>query len=190
MRFSLEIYFTAEIEQSSKTYNDSDLKSIFFGRELGAEIRGSFRFSPKNHKRLPGFISEFSDARNQFLLSESPAKLMFKQEEKWDIFFHIFDSKDQIKSINKSQVLIVHVEEEVDLKEHYNFLSQYTAIAVVQGGRSNSYRFIVGTSNSQFSNFNTSFFEPGRDLENICSFSKDFYRASKTFFPGILINNF
>lgn len=184
------MFFTAEIdlEHSNFTNNISILDSTLFSHKKRSIIPSlnedgivstSFQFSPKNQKRLSGFISEFIEARNQFILSESPAKLLFKQEEKWDIFFHVYDTKKQIQSENKSQVLIAYVEDEVDLKDNYDLLSEYSAVAIVQGGgRSSTFRFIIGTNRPHISGIDASFYEAGQDLADIRSFMKEFYKAS------------
>lgn len=175
------------MEHSCFTHNISDLDSTLFSRKKGSAlsnvnengtVSSSFQFSPKNQKKISKFISEFTETKNQLLLSESPARLMFKQEDKYDILFHIFDSKDQVHWENMSQVLIVYVEDEADLKEHLEFMSQYAAVAIVQG-RSNTFRFMIGTKNPKFSDSEGPHFERSADLIDIQSFSKDFFKASK-----------
>lgn len=177
--------FIAEIdmEHTNFTHNISDLDSTLFNRKKRSAnenglVSSSFQFSPKNQKRLSGFLIEFSESKNQFLLSESPAKLFLRQDEKRDIFFHVFDTKDQIQWENKSQILIVYVEDDLDLKEHYQFLSHYSAVAVVQGGRSNTFRYIVGTRNSHFSNLEDWSLESCPDLVDIRTFGNNFYKTS------------
>lgn len=169
------------------THNISDLDSTLFGRKNGTTIlnlndsgvfSSRFQFSPKNQKKLSLFLNEFTEAKNQLALSESPAKLIFKQEDKYDLFFHIFESKDQIQSESKSQVLVVYIEDNAELKDHIDILSQYAAIAVVQG-RSNTFRFLIGTKNQQFSDIQSPCFESCLDLIDICAFSKEFNKASK-----------
>lgn len=181
-------HFTNNLNILDSTLFSRKKRSILPSLNENGIVRTNFQFSPKTQKRLSGFINEFIEARNQFLLSESPAKLMFKQEEKWDIFFHTFDKKEQINSENRSQVLIVYVEDEVDLKDHFEFLSNYSAVAVVQGGRSSTFRFMVGTSNPQFSDADAPFFETGQDLVDICLFSKTFYKASNIIILLVLSN--
>ena len=174
-----------DMEHAWFTHNIPDLDSTLFGRKNAnlndsGIVSSSFQFSPKNHKKLSIFLNEFTEAKNQLFLSESPAKLIFKQEDKYDIFFHIFETKDQIQWESKSQVLIVYIEDNAELKEHIDILSQYAAVAVVQG-RANTFRFLIGTKNHQFSDFQCPCFESGLDLIDICTFSKEFNKASKKF---------
>lgn len=183
MIFSTEI----DMEHSCFTHNISDLDSTLFSRKKGSilsnvndngTVSSCFQFSPKNQKKISKFINEFTEAKNQLLLSESPARLMFRQEDKYDILFHIYDSKEQVQWENMSQVLIVYVEDDVDLKEHTEFMSQYAAVAIVQG-RTNTFRFMIGTKNPKFSGFEDPLFERNVDLTDIQTFSKDFFKASK-----------
>lgn len=176
-----------DMEYACFTHNISDLDSTLFGRKRGSFISNvnesgivssSFQFAPKNQKKLSFFINEFTDAKNQLLLSESPAKLVFKQEGKYDLFYHIFESKDQIHWENKSQLLIVYIEDSIDLKDHESLLSQYAAVAVVQG-RANTFRFFIVTKNQQFADLQSQFFESDIDLIDLSSFSKEFNKASK-----------
>lgn len=176
-----------DMEHAWFTHNIPDLDSTVFGRKNGATIPNlndcgivcsNFQFSPKNQKKISSFLNEFTEAKNQMVLSESPAKLIFKQEDKFDIFFHIFESKDQIQWESKSQVLIVYIEDNIDLKDNIDILSQYAAVAVVQG-RSNTFRFLIGTKNHQFSDVKGPCFETGLDLVDISAFSKEFNKASK-----------
>lgn len=172
-----------DMEHAWFTHNIPDLDSTLFGRKKAnlndsVIVSSNFQFSPKNQKKLSGFLNEFTEAKNQLVLSESPAKLIFKQEDKYDIFFHIFETKDQIQWESKSQVLIVYIEDNAELKDHIDILSQYAAIAVVQG-RSNTFRFLIGTKNNYFSDVNCPCFESGLDLIDIGAFSKEFNKASK-----------
>lgn len=174
------------MEHTCFTHNISDLDSTLFCRKKGSilstknengTVSSSFQFSPKNQKKITKFISEFTETKNQYLLSESPARLIFKQDDKYDVFFHRFESKDQIQWENMSQVLIAYVEDEADLKEHLDFMSQYAAVAIVQG-RSNTFRFMIGSKNPQFSDSDEPKFDKSIDLIDIQSFKKDFFKAS------------
>jgi hypothetical protein len=178
-----------DMEYASFTHNISDLDSTLFGWKSGSIIpnvndsgivSSNFQFLAKNQKKLSLFINEFTEAKNQLILSESPGKLMFKQEDRFDTFFHVFDSEDQIRWENKSQVLVVYIEDDVDLKKHVDLLSQYSAIATVQG-RSNTFRFLIGTKNHPFSDVDSSCFESDIDLIDLGSFTKNFNKARKIF---------
>lgn len=189
--------FTADIDMGNSfvTHNTSDFdatlfsskrRSIIPGSDENGAMSSSFQFSPKNQKKLSNFINEFTEAKNQFLLSESPAKLLFKKDDYKDIFFHVYDSQDQIPWESRSSILILYLEDENNLKDYIQSLQYYTAVAIVQG-RSNNFRFTIATKNSNFSDWNVSFCETEIDLKDINSFVKDFYKSSNFFIQNYYI---
>ena len=184
----LEMFFTADIDigNSFVTHNISDFDATLFSPKRRSHVPLSdehgtlsscFQFAPKNQKKLLAFIGEFTDARNQFLLKESPAKMLFKKDDYKDVFFHVYESQDQILYENRSPILILYLEDEDNLKYFSQLMSYYVAVAIVQG-RSNAFRFTIATKNNQFSNLNDIFYEPGLDLKESNSFIKDFYKSS------------
>ena len=99
----------------------------------------SFQFSPKNQKKLSNFINEFNEAKNQRSTFRITHKIVvFKKDDYKDIFFHVYDSQDQIPK-SRSSILILYLEDENNLKDYIQSLQYYTAVAIVQG-RSNNFR--------------------------------------------------
>lgn len=171
-------YFTHNISDLDSTLFTSKGASIMANANEGSIVSSNFQFSPKNQKKLSYFINEFTEAKNQLVLSESPAKLICKHEDKHDLFFHVFESEEQIQLESKSQILIVYVEDDADLTHYAAILSEYAAVAVVQG-RSNAFRFLIGSKRNQFSDVDVPCFESDSDLMDLHNFSKDFNKASK-----------
>lgn len=180
--------FTADIDMGNSfvTHNTSDFDATLFSpkrqsniprSEENVTLNSCFQFSPKNQKKLSAFINEFTEARNQFLLSESPAKMLYKKDDYKDVFFHVYESHDQIILESRSPILILYLEDENDLKEYSQALQNYMAVAIVQG-RSNTFRFTIATKNTQFSDLHGSFYETSLDLKGANSFIKDFYKSS------------
>ena len=136
------------MEQACFTLNRSDLDSL--------NLSNSLRFLPKNQKRTTSFFHEFTEARNQLLLSESPAKLLFQRtgDDNRDLLYHVF-SRVQFEAWNQnsqSPVAIVYVEEdeEVQFEAYMGLLSEYAAVAIIQG-RQQTYRFCIRTRSTHFS---------------------------------------
>lgn len=177
--------FSADIDMGNSfvTHNTSDFDGTLFSPKRQSNIHENgtlnscFQFSPKNQKKLSAFINEFTEARNQFLLFESPAKMVYKKDDYKDVFFHVYESHDHIIWESRSPILILYLEDEDDLKEYSRTLQDYMAVAIVQG-RSNTFRFTIATQNTQFSDLNESFYETGLDLKGAHLFFKDFYKSS------------
>jgi hypothetical protein len=180
--------FTADIDMGNSfvTHNISDFDATLFSPKRQSSIpykkeKGTmsscFQFLPKNQKKLPQFIKEFTEARNQFLLSESSAKMLFKKDDNKDVFFHIYESHNQIMWESRSPILILYLEDEDNLKEYSQLLHEYIAVAIVQG-RSNNFRFTIATKNNHFSDLNDIFYEIDLDLKDVNSFIKYFYKSS------------
>ena len=168
------------------THNTSDFDATLFSSKRQSNITCSddngaisscFQFSPKNPKKLTAFINEFTEARNQFLLSESPAKLLFKKDDYRDIFFHVYDAQDQIPCESRSPILILYLEDDSNVKDYIQSLHEYMAVAIVQG-RSNTFRFTIATKNNQFSDLKGIFYETELNLKDINSFLKIFSKSS------------
>lgn len=189
--YFLEMFFTVEfdIANSYVTHNTSDFDATFFSpkRQSNASncdnnmtLSSCFQFSPKNEKKISAFINEFTDARNQYLLSELSAKLIFKKDDYKDIFFHVYKFQDQINFESMSPILILYVEDEDKIENFLDLIQEYQVVAIVQG-HCNNFRFTIATKNSQFSDLKDNFFETELDLKDTISFIKDFYKSSKTF---------
>lgn len=173
------------MNQALFTHDISNLDSTLFCRKRLSTfscitdknvISSNFKFSPKNQKKLTSFIAEFTEIKNQFILSDSPAKLMFKQENDKDIFFHIFESKELVQWKNKSPVVIIYVEDNINLSDHIEFLSEYSAVAIVQG-RLNAFRFLIRTKHLDFSESASPSFETEMDLNDMFTFNRNFHKA-------------
>lgn len=171
------------------THNTSDFDATLFSPKRQSNIPRSegngtmsscFQFSPKNQKKISAFINEFTEARNQFLLSESPAKMLFKKDDFKDVFFHVYESSDEIFWESRSPILILYLEDEDNLDKYSQLLHEYMAIAIVQG-RSNNFRFTIATKSEQFSDLSDIFYETGLDLKDANLFVKDFYKSSNNF---------
>lgn len=179
----LGMYFTVEIDMDYAcfTNNLSELDSGLFGRKKSSScllnetsINSSFQFLPKNQKKLSAFINEFTEARNQYILSESPAALLFRRDEGRDMFYHVFTADQFAAWESKSPVAIVYTEEGADIASHLGYLSGYEAVAVVQS-RMNGFRFCVRHRNVAF--HAGSCFEAKAELQPLHLFSRDFGKA-------------
>lgn len=189
------MYFSSEIDidHALFTNNLSEIDSALFGKNRTTPstslssntgtISTNYKFLPKNQKKLTPFLSEFAEARSQFILSESPAKLRKRQLDGRDLSYHIFNSQDYEDWENKSRVAIVYTEEDegTNLNNFLsNHLADYTAVAIVQQ-KSNKFRFCLRTKNS-LNLADRKFIQTSTDLKSIDQFMKEFHSASKILF--------
>jgi hypothetical protein len=141
----------------------------------GFGLRSSYQFAPKNAKRLRGFLNDFTEARNQHLLSESPALLRFKRVDDRDVHFHTFSSDDFMGWEHRSPIAIVFAEDGVnDVIERLGLFEEYHAVAVVQS-RLGGYRFCIRTKSGCDSG--AELCERSSNLESLSAFQKAFNRA-------------
>lgn len=175
------------MEKACFTRNISDLDSTLFSLKKSSNnskidedgiVSSCFQFCPKNQKKLVNFLNEFSEAKNQNILSESPAKLIFKQEDRYDVFFHVYEDANQIHKDCKSPIAIVYVEDQVNILAHSEFLADYDTVVIVQG-RCNTLRFLLGTRISKLDETVCPVYSSEPELLDIKSFSKIFFKASK-----------
>ena len=94
------------MEHTFYTSNTADLDSTFSIKNENVTISSNIQFLPKNQKKLSYFINEFFETRNQLLLSESPANLLFKKEDNRDLYYHIFDKDAFIFAVKSSSVTL------------------------------------------------------------------------------------
>lgn len=183
----LEHYFNADIdmEQACFTLNRSDIDSSLIGLKKSNSCllneafisNSSLRFLPKNQRKISSFFNDFTEARNQFILSESPAKLLFQRDDGRDIFYHAFN-RAQFESWNsKSPVAVIFLEEdnEIDFESYMGLLGDYQAVAIIQG-RQQKYRFCIRSRKTQF---NQSGEECQLHLHNLNAFIGTFKKAGK-----------
>lgn len=150
------------MEEACFTLNRTDIDSSLLGlkrstsRLSSAEpaatyVNNNLRFLPKNQKKFSAFYNEFTEARNQFILSESPAKLFFQRDDHRDIFYHLFNREEFEAWTNRSPVAILFLEEghEVPFEGFMSFLAEYEAVAIVQA-RGSTFRFCVRTRDAKF----------------------------------------
>lgn len=158
----LEHFFNADIdmEQACFTLNRADIDGSLIGLKksnsglLNNEAfisNSSLRFLPKNQRKISAFFKEFTEARNQFILSASPAKLLFQRDDGRDIFYHAFNRTEFEAWTSKSPVAVIFLEEgnEIGFESYMSSLGEYEAVAIVQG-RQQKYRFCVRSRKTQF----------------------------------------
>lgn len=168
------------MEHTFYTSNTADLDSTFSIKNENVTISSNIQFLPKNQKKLSYFINEFFETRNQLLLSESPANLLFKKEDNRDLYYHIFDKDAFISWENRSQVLLVYLEGEVDLKNYSEHISQYASVILVQG-RLGSFRTVILTKSQRFSMLDEECFDFECSFMNNSDFSRHLMKSSKNF---------
>jgi hypothetical protein len=147
------------MEHACFTLNRGDIDSSLLGLKKSssgllteaAYINNNLRFLPKNQKKFSTFYTEFTEARNQFILSESPAQLLCERNDGRDIFYHLFNQSDFETWTGRSPIAVLFLEEEseVSFESFMSFLADYEAVAIVQA-RNQKYRFCIRTRDAKF----------------------------------------
>ncbi len=182
--------FNAEIdmEQACFTLNRADIDGSLLGLKKSASgllneaayINNHLRFLPKNQKKFAAFYNEFMEARNQFILSESPAQLLFQRDEERDMFYHLFNQGDFESWTGRSPVAVLFLEEESDelaFDAYMNYLAEYEAIAIVQA-RAHKYRYCIRTRDLKFTRHET-IDDSQLHLQSLSRFLSNFKRSGK-----------
>ena len=174
------------MEQACFTLNRADIDSSLLGLKRSssgllneaAYINSSLRFLPKNQKKFSAFYNEFTEARNQFILSESPAQLLFQRDDGRDIFYHLFSRGDFENWTGRSPIAVLFLEEEseVPFDSYMSFLADYEAVSIVQA-RGQKYRFCIRTRDTKFNGSDLD--DAQLHLQSLSQFNSLFKKSGK-----------
>jgi len=168
-----------DLERACFTNDVAEIEHLSLSRSFGTESQSfgtSYHFVPLDCKQLRAFLTQFHEARNQYLLGESPAALRLHRENDREIYIHQFRLEDFLSWSHRSPIAIIFTEDadSEDTIKHLDKFDDYNSVAIVQC-RANGYRFCI---RSKFARkLSDEIFIPRSEMLPLPVFMKSFYSA-------------